>query len=337
MSLQELRDMAEAESDASELDSDNITSEESEKEVLISDSDESTEDVQQDEEESEDFELELEDEVNKKPKPKYTDTQALTHKLTKTRKRAQRAEGEADALRERVDQLEKLVSEGASIKAQEPIAQNQVANPPQYPDLYSSEINGDRVKHNQAMARYTQDLIEYNQRVQEPRLEAERYQQKLKQDITNKALALSEDAASFIQGNKIKADVVIDAIESAKDEIDASAGMDGAFVHLLSSLDDGQAKVAYHLGRNEQARNRLKELIANDPSGLKAVNYLSKLTSLKPKNRAMSKAPEPDEPIKGDAKSVSSSRLQSMYDKESDPQKMLAIRKKARSLGVSLD
>lgn len=330
MSLAELREMAEAEDqtveEQAELDIDEPETEEAETE------DESSTDEEA-EEEAEDFELELEGE-EPEPKPKFNAEEALTHKLTKQRKRAQKAESELETLKEELNQLKQAMT------GQQPQAAQQVQQPmveaPTPPDFYSAEINGDKSKYGQAFAKYLADYQRWDEAQKAPAIEAQQAQSKYQETIASKASKLSTDAAKFIQDNKIKANVVIDSIDLAKNDIDEAAGLDGAFVHLLDSLDDGAAKVAYHLGRNEAARDKLKSLIKNDPSGLKAVSYLTKLTSLKPK-ASLSKAPEPDEPVKGNANTVSAERLKSMYDKETDLKKMVALKKQARSLGISLD
>jgi len=331
MSLEELRALAEQE------ESQETTEVQEELELEAQDeSEEEAETADAENEEPEELdELDLELEGEPEPKPKFDAKAALTHKLTKQRKRAQKAESEVDSLRKEIDQLKQAMNGQAAPQAQ--TSQPAQTAPPEYPDLWSAEINGDRVKHNEAMVKDTNELIAYNQTLAAPQQQAEKQQSDYQESIARKATLLSEDAVGFIQENKIKAEKVTDAIEVAKQDVDEAAGLDGAFVHLLGSLDDGAAKVAYHLGRNEAARDKLKSLIKNDPSGLKAVSYLTKLTNLKPKTKVLSKAPDPDEPVKGNANSVTAERLQSMYDKETDMTKMVAMRKTARSMGINLN
>lgn len=331
MSLAELRALAETEDQTTEEQAE-LEIDEPETEVAEDETDAEALTDEEVEEESEDFELELEGEPE--PKPKFNAEEALTHKLTKQRKRAQKAESEVETLREELNQLKQAMS-GQQPQAA-PVQPQVSAEMPEPPDFYSPEINGDKSKYSQAFAKYMADYQRWDEAQKAPAIQAQQQQTQYQETIANKASKLSTDAAKFIQDNKIKANVVIDSIELAKNDVDEAAGLDGAFVHLLDSLDDGAAKVAYHIGRNEAARDKLKSLIKSDPSGLKAVNYLTKLTSLKPK-ASLSKAPEPDEPIKGDVGSVAASRWKSQYAKETDPAKMLALRRKARAAGVSLD
>ncbi len=333
MNLAELRELAEAEEnqevneDQSELDIESPDLELAEDEAETSTDGESAG--------SEDFELELESETE--DKPKYDAKSALTHKLSKQRKRAQRAESEVETLREEINQLKQAMQapQAASQPAQAKYSYGSSAPVP--PDLYSSEIGGDQQKFAIAHSQYMSDWNQWQQAQLAPQVQAEQQQNEYRNNVAKKADSLGEKAEEFIQSNKIKPQLVVEAIEVAKDEIDETAGLDGAFVHLLDSVEGDTAKVAYHIGRNETARNKLKSLINSDPSGLKAVSYLTNLTKLKPKTRVMSNAPAPDEPVKGDAGSVTAEQWRSRYNKETDPQKMLEMRRKARSAGISLD
>jgi hypothetical protein len=282
-------------------------------------------------EESEDFELELEGEQDpsqQKPKPE----QALVHKLTKERRKRQQAQSEADDLRAKIEALEARLA-GGTPQAEPQQAPRSV--PAKFPDLYDKGIGGDREKYNQAVQDY---LMKVRQAEDEQSRQAQQKDQ-YRQVVEKKTERLAERAAKFMQENKIKEDRVISAIERATSEVDSTVKLDGALVHLLDSVGDGSERVAYYIGTNEDAMSKVKELLSSDPNGLSAIAHMTRLAEkLKPKGiRKTSKAPEPDEPLRGDGSSVSAKRLQDQYDKESDPNKLLKLRQKAKELGVKLN
>lgn len=337
MSLAELRAQAEIE------ENQEVTEEQAELDIDEPEQPETEAEEAEESEEAEevdDFDFELDGEPDPEPK-KPNATEALTYKLTKERKKRQKAQAEAeakdselDALRAELDSLKQAMTK--------PQSQPQVADinieAPMPPDKWSAEINGDDRKYAQAFAEYNQKLMQWVEAKQAPQVQAKQQQSQYREVITKKAEALSADAAEFIQTHKIKQEVVIDAIDLARDEIDETTGQDGTFVMLMESLGKGGSKVGYHLGRNQTALEKVKSLLKNDPTGLKANSYLNDLKhQLKPKGRTISNAPEPDQPVKGDRGSVTAANLKKRYNTTEDITELQKIRKQARELGISLD
>ncbi len=87
--------------------------------------------------------------------------------------------------------------------------------------------------------------------------------------------------------------------------------------------------------------SQVKGMLEEDPSGLKAIAHMTRMTEkLKPKHsKKLSGAPEPDQPVQGDSAkgSASAKKVQKMWDDAKTPQDMLKARQKARELGVKLD
>lgn len=280
---------------------------------------------------SEDFELELDGEPEPgQQKPSAED--ALVHKLTKQRKRAKEAESQVEKLERQVQELTTMLK-GGQVQQPQPVAQNN-AKEPQFPDMYDPGIDGDRQKYDAAVKKYFADIQSYQQRNSEAANQQEQYQKAMEEKTSN----LAKRAAKFMQENKISESRVITALEKATSEVDQATGIDGALAYLLDSVGDGGERAAYYIGTNDAAMAKVKQLLKEDPSGLKALPQLTRWSEqLKPKHsKQTSKAPPPDEPLKGDGSTVSSKRLQDMYDKESDPNKLMELRKKARERGVKL-
>lgn len=289
-------------------------------------------------EESDDFELELEGE----PEPdqqKYDPVEVLRHKLSRERKKKRQAREEADekvkALEEQVKQLTQMLQGGH--QPQQPAPQARNAAEPVFPDLYDDGINGDRQKYDAAVKRYFADMQSYQKRHQE----AEQAQNQNREQFESMTKQLAERAAKFASENKVKVDVVADALDKATSEIDQATGIDGALAFLLDSVGDGSERVAYYIGTNANAMGKVKALLQQDPKGFKAIAEMTRMVErLKPKHsKRISKAPEPDQSLKGDGSTASAKQLQQMYDKaseKSDMAKMREIKRQAEKVGVAL-
>lgn len=325
MSLEELRAQVEAEENQPEQEAEAIELEEIEDEP-----EQPAKQEQEEAEESEDFELELAGE----PEPqqqKPSAEEALIHKLTKERKKAKAAKDENEDLRRKLEELENIVKSG---QRREP-APVTAAREPSMPDLYDPGIDGDRVKYDAAVKRFLADMASFNNR----HSEADRAQANQKQRIEDMTKNLAIRAGKFATDNKVNVDRVASALERATDEIDSHVNIPGAMAYLLDSVGDGGERVAYYIGTNEAALSQVKAMLKEDPNGLKAIAHMTRLAEkLKPKHsKQISKAPEPDQPIKGDSVgSASAKKLQDLWDKATKPDDMMRIRKRARELGVEL-
>lgn len=324
MSLEELRAQVEAEeAEATE----EVVEEQAESEQEEAETEtEQTEEAEL----SDDFELELEGEPEPDQQKKPSAEEALLHKLTKAKKRAKAAEDEKDVLLKRIEDLEKRLTQPA-----QPVPTSH-AGEPKFPDMYDAGIDGDRGKYSKAVAKYLADMSQYNSR----HAEAEQAQATQKQRMEDVTKRLAVRAAKFATDNKVNIDRVADALNVATDAIDSAVNLDGALAWLLDSVGDGGERVGYHLGTNENARTQLIGLLKDDPSGIKAAAHMARLADkLKPKqSRQISKAPEPDQPVKGDssASTATAKKLQAAYDKETDFGKLVKIREQADRLGVKL-
>ena len=315
MSLEELRAMAEADEQV-------IDEPEVEEPEIEEDPEPETE-----EPEETDFELELEGEPEPDQQKKPSVEDALIHKLTKQKKRAQAAESEVETLKKELELLKQSISKPQSTQAH--------AGMPKFPDLHDDGIDGDREKYDQAVKDYLDAVNTFNNR----HAEADKAKDDHAQRIAGMTRNLAVRTAKFVEEHKINVDRVASAIELAAADIDAVTGIDGAMAYLLDSVGDGSERVAYYIGTNEGARLKLKELLQEDRNGLKAIAHMTRLAEkLKPKtSREISKAPEPDKSIKGDTiATASAKKLQQLYDKESDISKLQKIRKRARELGIEL-
>lgn len=337
MSLEDLRAQAEAEDN--EVEQPEAEEPEQEEADEPETEQEETEEPEAEEaEESDDFELELEGE----PEPdqqKYDPVEVLQHKLSRERKKKRRAREEADekvrALEEQVKQLTQMLQGGQQPQRPAPQARN--AAEPVFPDLYDDGINGDRQKYDAAVKRYFADMQSYQARHQE----AEKAQNDYRKQVMEMTSALTQSAKEFCQAEKVSPERMGDALSKAIDDIDEFLGIEGAGTRMLKAAGKNGAKVGFHLGTSEKAMNELKSLLKADPSGIDAAYKIGEWASnLKRKHsKRISKAPEPDQSLKGDGSTASAKQLQQMYDKaseKSDMAKMREIKRQAEKIGVAL-
>lgn len=278
--------------------------------------------------ESEDFELELDGE-SEPDQQKPSAEAALIHKLTKQRHKRKEAEDEVAELRRKLEQYESGQSAPQQRQQAAPAAEL-----PQFPDMYDKGIDGDRAKYDQAVKAWFAASKEAEQAQSKQSQQTDQYRQQLEEKSTN----LAKRTAKFMTENKIKPERVISAIERATSEIDSVTKVDGALAHLLDSVGDGSERVAYYIGTNETAMSKIKEALAKDPNGLSTIALMTRMAEkLKPKHSTKtSKAPSPDEPLRGDGSPVTARRLQEKYDKASTPQEMFKLRQEAKKAGVEL-
>lgn len=335
MSLEDLRAQAEAEeNEAEQPEVEEPEQEEPEQEEV--------EEPEADAEESDDFELELEGE----PEPgqqKYDPVEVLQHKLSRERKKKRDAKSEVDELKEQVQKLTQMLQGG-----QQPQQPAQQANPqsqpgvnyPAVPLLYEDYKGKTLTTREEYNAAY-QDWMRECRQVDERHNQAEKTQNQNRERFESMTKELAGRAAKFASENKVSVDRVADALDKATSEIDEATGIDGSLAYLLDSVGDGSERVAYYVGTNSNALTTLKGLLRDDPNGFKAVAKMAEWKKdLKRKHsKQVSKAPEPDQPLKGDSAkgSAQAKKVQAMWDKAKTPQEMMEARRKARELGVKLD
>jgi hypothetical protein len=162
------------------------------------------------------------------------------------------------------------------------------------------------------------------------------------QELANSVDQHYESAAKLVAEGKVTEDEYRNADQIVRGTINQVMQGNGdtvsdLLISQLNSAGDGGAKVWFHLGRNDEARETLRNKLAKDPNGLSAMLYLgglqAKLTA-EPAKR-VSQAPKPGSRIKGDAKANSDSALLKKYKKaEGDVQARINFKREAKSQGI---
>jgi hypothetical protein len=321
MDLEELRKQVEEEESAEveAVDEVETVADEPEPEQEAEESEPESED-ESESDEPVDFDFEIDSEEPKKPK--HTPQEAMLYKLTKKSKQLKGAKTEIEQLREEIEALKT----GQAPAAAAPVAPEPKPEVIPFPDLYDPTINGDKQKYSQAG--------------QQGQVTAQQQQLAAKQAQTEKerALRLAGRTAKFITDNKVNEDKAAEAVQAGVEALDALTGIPGGGLYLLDSVGDDSEKLALYFGKDPSRLNQVREWLEEDTTGLKAIAQMTRLvtTKLKPRASKSKKSLEPDEPLKGSTSTKSASDLQRRYDAENDLDKLMAIRKEAKSKGVTL-
>lgn len=334
MTLEELRAQAEAEEETTEEDEPETQDEPEQEEAEDAESEEGNSEQEEGEEvesePSDDFELELDGEPEtgqQKPSPE----DALVYKLTKQKAKAKEYKSEIEELKAQLAEIQSGRSQApAQSRPQQPAQQY-----PPIPVLYEDGIeNADQFRRE-----YMKWAAEC-QAIDKRNAEADQQKTEYKRQMEELTHNLAKRLGKFATEHKIKDDRVVNAAERATSEIDGATKIEGSLAYLLDSVGDGGERVAYYIGTNDGAMSKVKELLQQDNSGLKAIAHMTRLADkLKPKHSSRtSKAPAPDQPLKGDTatNSAIAQRLKKDYAAAKSIHEMRKVRNKANELGVKL-
>ena len=261
---------------------------------------------------------------------KPTAEQSLVFKLTKEKKKRQEANSELEQLRAEIEALKAGKQITAPVQAPRQAPSNNEYPP--VPLLYENGLNTPEA-YQQAYNQWSRECRNIdNRRVQQDqaRVHAEKAN-------SERAQRLAQRSVEFITANKIKPDLATNTIQAGVQGLDDVLGVEGAALDLLDNIGEGSDKLAYYLGKNPDALETARKLFQDDPRGFKVNTWLTQTAGkLNRKNTNISKAPAPDEALRGDGSSSAGALLQSQYDKESDFNKLRELRTKARELGITL-
>lgn len=355
MSLAELRALAETEDQPTDEQAE-LEIDEPETEVAEDEADAEASTDEEAEEESDDISFEM-DEEPEQSKPSKADI--FKFKLAKKTDQYQQSRDELEEqkrlnaeLQAKLEAMQSGAPAQASQAPQPQPAQSLYGTPaPTPPDRYDAKYIGNEAAYAQDHAQYMSNWQMWAEAQKAPQVQAEQAQKQHAQMLEDWSNSLVKDAEAFVDSQNVKnkeafAEKVGEGIAAVRDVVDtlpvrqsdgSVAPIPGAMLYLMDKVGEGATKAAYILSKRPDKLETLKRLLSDDPTGGRAISFLTDLKHVKTSKTVLSKAPEPDEPIKGDANSVSATRLQSMYDKETDPTKMLKLRQQARKMGVALN
>jgi len=297
-----------------------------------------TEEAETEEESTEEQEDWLKGDSKESQSDTEVDYKRIAHGVQKQRTelkgRVKELTSESQEKDEKIAQLEALLA-----------AQQNVISPAQElsrPDRYSFDSDEDYEK---AFEKYQDYRLDSRLDATFKAAQQAQLQEQARKDLSDRVDAHYEEVAEVIAEHNVPPEVYRAGDTKLRQAIESVMPNQGDAVtdSLLANLGKGSAKVAHHLGINEEARAVLISKLLSDPNGIQASMYLGELKGRlngKQVSKISSKAPKPAARVKGgDAPSKGESKLKKAYDeatKKKDAQKAFTIRQEARRAGINV-
>lgn len=242
-------------------------------------------------------------------------------KLSKLREQRRHAKEEQDKLQKQNDELVRQLSlMGAAGQPKQSSA---------VPSLESCDY--DESKYQAEMLKWNRQNLEQSMN----EIEQNRLQQQRAALIHHQIEADVKQHYQRVQDIGIDADAFIPAEQALRDQFG-----DVAVDQMISAIGEGSERVVYHLGLNQKERDKVAELVQQDPSGLRAMTYLGRMAvklSTEPVKGTISQAPAADRPINGSSPATGSAVLKRLdkLSKQSNRDQFRAYKKQLVAAGQS--
>lgn len=190
-------------------------------------------------------------------------------------------------------------------------------------------------EHEDAMEVYDHQLLELSRQTATVKTTVKDNQAR----TVDAANAFFERADAIVAKHKIDPNVYKEASDNVQTLVeDAFPRMgDAAYPEFLSRLEDGDETTLMYIGRNKGQLLRLEQLFKEDRSGIKAFRHIARLTERNTGAKTKtSRAPKPAASVNGSGHAGTSSRQKKAYDKETDPQKRVNIKRAAKQAGLDV-
>lgn len=199
------------------------------------------------------------------------------------------------------------------------------------------DFDYDQERHAQAVAEYYAHQFDNKvQSVAETQAK-QRAQEQALQQLKDSVDQHFERAAKLVQDNGINPEVYQSADLAVRQSVETIMPGKGEQVvdALIANLGDGSEKTMYFLGRNAGKLQQFQNLLAQDPSGIKAAIFLGNVhAEVTLPKKISSKAPPPAKQINGDASRVSESAMLKKYKAAKTAQDAYNIKKQAKAAGL---
>lgn len=185
---------------------------------------------------------------------------------------------------------------------------------------------------------------DYEQRYQQQ--QADQQKRETQKRIDQQVAAHYDRAAALITKAQITPETYQQADTLVRQTLDTVLTGQGDAIAdtIIARMGEGSEKVMYYVGRNPQVREKLRQTLVDDPTGLETAVYLGSLKGslTNPKVRKSS-APKPASRITGDEPATQGNpqakKLRAAYNsahKKGDPQAAFDARYAARKAGIDV-
>ena len=244
-------------------------------------------------------------------------------------------------LSDKNEEVERLKQENETLKAGLKTQEPSLESLPKRPRENDYET---LQEYDDAMVKFEDSMLQIRLKAANQKTEIQKRQNAAKADLETAVDAHYGRAAKLIQDNSIDTEVYKKADLIVRETIEtAMPGQgDSTADQIISVIGDGSEKVIYYLGRNKKALGKFKDLLLEDPSGLRASMFLGQQRErLLNTKRKTSKAPAPDTDITGDdtptsAKASAFLKKRKAAIKKGDVQAAYDTKKAAKAAGVDV-
>lgn len=260
---------------------------------------------------------------------KFTDSDVAAAKRKLRAKLEKEHSSEVEALRAKVEQLESGQN-----------GQREAVTTDTEPMPKLDDFDYDEQKHAQAVAEWVQKTAHNATQTAQQKQAQEAKQRQQKQELEQAVDSHYQRAAKLAEEAGIDPENYQESDFQVRKAIDSAMPGGGDLVtdQLIAHLCEGSEKVMYYLGRNSGDRTRVVDALKADPNGIKAMILLGEIKArvTQPVKRK-SQAPRPASRAEGgDGGSSTATKLKSEYQKTSDLQKRIDMKRKAKASGIDV-
>jgi len=200
-------------------------------------------------------------------------------------------------------------------------------------------------EYDEAITEYDDEMLQRRLHAANAKNAAMSAQAAVKINLDKAVDAHYERASKLIQDNGIDTEVYKQTDLIVREAIESIRPGQGDIVadQVISILGEGSEKVLYYLGRNKNALDKFKSLLADDSSGLKASMFLGQQRErLLNSKRRISAAPSPDDDVTGDNNIATSNKANAFLKKrkaalkKGDVQLAYDVKKQAKAGGIDV-
>ena len=194
----------------------------------------------------------------------------------------------------------------------------------------------DEGKYAAAMQVWVRDQVQGATKATELQTRQAQQQQALQSQVESHY----ERAEKLVRERTIDPDLYHAADRSFRQTIESALPGQGDMVadQLIARLGEGSEKVTFYLGRNATEKETFSAKLREDPSGLSASMYLGRLLSkVSMPVQKTTKAPAPAARAEGgESSSTDASNLKRKYEKATDVQDRIDIKRQAKRSGIDV-
>jgi len=263
---------------------------------------------------------------------KFTDSD-VANLRRKLKAKIQKEKDENDDLRATVESLQSQIQSLSGGGQAQPQAQAPDNTGMPMPEDFDYDNDAYKV----AMAQWVNQTVAQTVQQNSAQVSQQAQVSQAKQQLESDVEAHYQRAANLVKEVGVDADVYKNADLAVRQAFESVLPGNGDAVtdELISRLGEGSEKVMYYLGVNPTKRMEIVNKMASDPSGISASIALGEIkTSITAPKKKVSNAPAPGAELSGSGGSDSAVKARKDYEKATDVQSRISMKRKAKAAGI---